>query len=84
MSRVEIASPNAGDAAQEFPISVAGASMPTVLTGAGGTLLDGDGILSATRIRFAIRDAGFTTLKVFNLLGEEVAKLVDRDMQPER
>jgi len=35
-----------------------------------------------TDIKFAVKDAGFTTLKVYNTIGQEVATLVKGMMQP--
>jgi photosystem II stability/assembly factor-like uncharacterized protein len=36
----------------------------------------------STRIQFAVARPGLVTLKVFNVLGQEVATLVDREMEP--
>jgi len=36
----------------------------------------------ATKIEFQIRNRGFVTLKVFNILGNEVATLVSEELQP--
>jgi uncharacterized lipoprotein YddW (UPF0748 family) len=35
-----------------------------------------------TNLRFKISEAGFTTLKIYNLLGQEVAVLIDEYMNP--
>ena len=37
-----------------------------------------------TTIRFTLRDSRFTALKVYNVLGQEVANLVNREMNPGR
>jgi hypothetical protein len=37
-----------------------------------------------TEIRYAIKDAGFVVLKVYNVLGQEVATLVNEQKQPGR
>ncbi len=36
----------------------------------------------STKIGFKIKQAGFTTLKVYDVLGREVETLVNADMQP--
>ncbi|MBU1707880.1 T9SS type A sorting domain-containing protein, partial [bacterium] len=35
-----------------------------------------------TTITYALKDAGFVTLKVYNLLGQEVANLVSEQLNP--
>jgi hypothetical protein len=35
----------------------------------------------STRIRFSIQGAGFTSLKIFNMLGQEVARLVNEQLK---
>ncbi|MCI0708074.1 MAG: T9SS type A sorting domain-containing protein [Ignavibacteriae bacterium] len=36
----------------------------------------------STQIRYSIKDAGYVSLKVYDLLGREVAVLVDEEKQP--
>ena len=39
---------------------------------------------SALEVRFAIGDVGFVSLKVYDVLGREVATLADQEMKPGR
>lgn len=36
----------------------------------------------STNINFSVREKGFTSLKIHNIIGEEVATLINKEMEP--